>query len=183
MNWLLIGLAAFVAWQVVQDRRKYTPPVCPPGSNPMQQMSDSNSHIERPIYTGECVLANANALVAGKPSSVSDIIAAREISSVGSAHWDGVTPYLSQAVLLSMTDDEIAAEAAWGNDIGARAESVRRGIRYTYTQWHELKSRMQGRDGSRDADLLDLGRDPAPLTAEEYRVVDWGWSKTHAIGL
>lgn len=144
MNWLLVGLAAFVAWQVVQDRRKSTPPVGPIGSMP-QQPGDAG------------------------------------VSSTGMVHWTGSTALLSQAVLSSMSDEEIALEAAWGNDAGVRAESVRRGIRYTYTRWHELKSRMQGRDGSRDADLLDLGRNPIPLTVEEFQAVDWEWSRINAI--
>ena len=169
MQWVLIGLAAFIAWKMIQDGKKHTPPVCPSGTMPMQQLNDSNSMTGKPIYTGECV---PNALT--------------PTGSVGPAYLVGANPWnpvpLSQAALMAMSDSEIAVLAAWSGGEEERAESDRRGLTFTYAQWHALKSAAQGVDGSNHADLRALGQSANLLTAAEFQAVDFVWMSANAVG-
>ena len=186
MQWVLIGLAAFVAWKMIQDGKKNTPPVCPSGTMPMQQLSDSNSTAEKPIYTGECVPNALTAKAGGSNIPIRQWFGTPPVESVGPAYSTGANPWnpvpLSQAVLMAMSDVEIAGLAVWAGGEEARTEPDRRGLRFTYTQWHALKSAAQGRDGSGDADLHALGQSDSPLTAAEFRAVDHEWTRVNAVG-
>lgn len=160
MQWVLIGLAVFVVWQVIQDGQKYETPVGP--------------------------VAGPAAMPGGANIPFSQWLGSSNVESAGPAYQTGPSPWnptpLSQAALMAMPDAEIAGLAVWSGGEEARAESERRGFRFTYAQWHAFKSAAQGRDGSNDADLRALGQSANLLTAAEFQAVDLAWTSAHAIG-